>query len=101
MSDLFFHRANNNNNHHHHHHHHNDDDDDDDDDDDNNNNNSNNNNNNNQILLRPERMYFRITYLINKVLKVPFETTILRCIFCYRVYICVSVSSSDFQTFFH
>ena len=73
MSDLFFHTANikNNNN--------NDDDDDDD-----------------QILLRPKRMYYRVAYLINKV---PFETTVLWCMFCYRVYIFLSVSSMIFKLF--
>ena len=75
MSDLFFHMANNNNN-----------DDDDDDADD-------------QILLRPKRMYYRVAYLINKVLKVPFETTVLSCIFCYRVCIFLSVSSLIFKLF--
>ena len=77
MSDLFFHMANNNNNNN------NNDDDDDDDDDD-------------QILLRPKRMYYRVAYLINKV---PFETTVLWCIFCYRVYIFLSVSSLIFKLF--
>ena len=76
MSDLFFHMANNNNNN-------NNDDDDDDDDDD-------------QILLRPKRMYYRVAYLINKV---PFETTVLWCIFCYCVYIFLSVSSLIFKLF--
>ena len=75
MSDLFFHMANNNNN--------KDDDDDDDD----------------QILLRHKGMYYRVAYLINKVLKVPFETTVLWCIFCYRVYILLSVSSLIFKLF--
>ena len=74
MSDLFFHMANNNNN--------------DDDDDD-----------NDQILLRHKGMYYRVAYSINKVLKVPFETTVLRCIFCYRVYIFLSVSSLIFKLF--
>ena len=75
MSDLFFHMANNNNN--------NDDDDDD------------------QILVRHKGMYYWIAYLINKVLKVPFETTVLWCILCYRVYIFLSVSSLIFKLFFH
>ena len=44
-------------------------------------------------------MYYRVAYLINKVLKVPFETTILWCIFCYRVYIFLSVSSLIFKIF--
>ena len=44
-------------------------------------------------------MYYRVAYLINKVLKVPFETTILWCIFCYRVYIFFSVSSLIFKIF--
>ena len=73
MSDLFFHMANNNNN--------------------------NNNNNDDQILLRPKRLYYRVAYLINKVLKVPFETTVLWCIFCYRVYIFLSISSLIFKLF--
>ena len=60
---------------------------------------NNNNNNNNQILLRPKRMYYRVAYLINKVLKVPFEMPILWCIFCYRVYIFLSVSSLIFKLF--
>ena len=47
-----------------------------------------------QILLRHKGMYYRVAYLINKVLKVPFETTVLWCIFCYRVYIFLSVSTS-------
>ena len=59
MSDLFFHMANNNNN--------NDDDD--------------------QILVRHKGMYYWVAYLINKVLKVPFETT--------------SFSSLIFKLFFH
>ena len=59
MSDLFFHMANNNND--------NNDDDDDDDDD--------------QILLRHKGMYYQVAYLINKVLKVPFATTVLGAYF--------------------
>ena len=77
MSDLFFHMANNNNDNN------NDDDDDDDADDD-------------QILLRAKRMYYPVAYLINKV---PFETTVLWCIFCYRVYVFLSVSSLIFKLF--
>ena len=60
---------------------------------------ANNNNNNNKILLRPKRIYHRVAYLINKVLRVPFEMTILWCIFCYRVYIFLSVSSLIFKLF--
>ena len=63
------------------------------------NNNNNNNDNNNQIPLRPKRMYYWVAYLINKVLKVAFETTIICCIFCYRVYIFLSVSFLIFKFF--
>ena len=75
MSDFFFHMTNNNNN---------------------NNNNNSNDDDDDQILLMPKRMYYRIAYLINKV---PFETTVLWCIFCYRVYIFLSVSSLIFKLF--
>ena len=44
-------------------------------------------------------MHYWVAYLINEVLKVPFETTILWCIFCYRVYIFLSVSSLIFKIF--
>ena len=44
-------------------------------------------------------MYYRVAYLINKVLKVLFETTVPWCIFCCRVYIFLSVSSLIFKLF--
>ena len=47
----------------------------------NNNNNNDDDDDDDQILLRHKGMYYRVAYLINKVLKVPFETTVLWCYF--------------------